>query len=75
MLWVCVFMIMLHKNRATAFLEPSAMTNVLTEFKDTVLGTKRMQVCCDVLTFSFMFMANCYSFRNAKFRIKFKGNI
>jgi hypothetical protein len=44
---VFVFLILLalNKRRTDAFLEPVALSNVLAELKDEVLGVKRMQVC------------------------------
>ena len=45
MLRVFVFLILLNKSRTDAFLEPVALSNVLAELKDEVLGVKRMQVC------------------------------
>jgi hypothetical protein len=45
MLWVIVFSILLIKSGADNFLEPLALSNVLAELKDEVLGVKRMQVC------------------------------
>jgi hypothetical protein len=45
MLRVFVFLVLLNKSRTDAFLEPVALSNVLAELKDEVLGVKRMQVC------------------------------
>jgi hypothetical protein len=39
---VFVFLILLNKSRTDAFLEPVALSNVLAELKDEVLGVKRM---------------------------------
>ncbi|CAB4014943.1 Hypothetical predicted protein [Paramuricea clavata] len=47
MLRVFVFLILLNKSRTDAFLEPVALSNVLAELKDEVLGVKRMQTFFD----------------------------
>jgi hypothetical protein len=42
---VFLILLALNKRRTDAFLEPVALSNVLAELKDEVLGVKRMQVC------------------------------